>query len=126
QQKLEAPLGDSQAAARERRAEAWRSDRSVRNLQLNARALQDIFNAGDPALRTVLPAGDMPGIDAGFARLLTAVDALPASMNAAVADPGGYAARVAARDSLDALYDVIAAALKKTALYLGFNSLDGD
>lgn len=126
QQKLQAPLGDSQTAARERRAEAWRSDRSVRNLQLNARALQDIFNAGDPALRTVLPAEDMPGIDAGFERLLAAVDALPASMNAALADPAGYAALVEARDSLDALYEVIEAALKKTDLYLGFNSLDGD
>ncbi|HWK54081.1 MAG TPA: imelysin family protein [Hyphomicrobiales bacterium] len=126
QQKLEAPLGDSPAGARERRAEAWRSDRSVRNLQLNARALQDIFNAGEPALRTVLPEADMPGIDAGFERLLTATAALPESMNAALADTEGYAALRETRDSLDALYELVEAALKETDLYLGFNSLDGD
>jgi predicted lipoprotein len=126
QQKLESVLGEAQASARPRRAEAWRSDRSVQSLQTNVQALHSLFSAGTPALKSVLLAEDIPAIDAGFERALAAATALPPSMNAALATPEGYAALKEARDSLDALYELIEAALKKTDLYLGFNSLDGD
>jgi predicted lipoprotein len=126
QQKLEAVLGEAQASARPRRAEAWRSDRSSQSIRTNVQALHALFNDGQPALKTVLLQEDLAGIDAGFERALAAAAALPDSMNQALTTARGYAALKESRDSLDALYELIEAALKKTDLYLGFNSLDGD
>ena len=40
--------GETQAAAKERKAESWRSDRSVRNIRLNVDALQALFNQSKP------------------------------------------------------------------------------
>jgi len=126
QQKLEAALGENQAGARPRRAEAWRSERSVANLQLNLVALGQLFNAGEPALRSTLLPADLPGIDASFQQAHDALAALPVSMTAALETPEGYAKLQLARDALDALFESLEAALKNTDLYLGFNSLDGD
>lgn len=126
QQKLESVLGDNQAAARARRAEAWRSDRSIQNLQTNVLALHQLFDGGEPPLKSVLLEEDWPAIDASFEALLATMDTLPSSMNEALTTAEGYAALKAARDGLDSLYETIEAALKKTDLYLGFNSLDGD
>ena len=126
QQKLEPALGNDKDSARPRRAEAWRSDRSTQALRINVQALHDLFDGGEPALKTVLLAEDLPAIDAAFAQAVAATQALPDSLNAALESEDGYVAVKAARDSLDALYEVIEAALKRTDLYLGFNSLDGD
>ncbi|MDR2212803.1 MAG: imelysin family protein [Pseudomonadales bacterium] len=126
QQKLESVLGEDQSSARPRRAEAWRSDRSVQSLRGNVQALHELYSAGSPALKTVLLSEDLPAIDAAFDQALAAAAALPPSMNAALGTPEGYAALQNTRDSLDALYEALEAALKKTDLYLGFNSLDGD
>jgi len=126
QQKLEAVLGESQAEARPRRAEAWRSERSVSNLQLNLAALTDLYSAGEPALRSTLLPADLPGVDASFIEAKQSLDAAPASLTAALETTEGYAAVKQARDAFDALFEALEAALKHTDLYLGFNSLDGD
>ncbi len=126
QQKLEAPLGDSQAAARERRAEAWRSDQSVPHLRSNIAALAALFNDSTPALSSVLVPDDLPAIGQAFAKLQQDLAAAPDSMNAALKTPEGYAALVLVRDDLDVLFELLEGAVKKTDLYLGFNSLDGD
>ena len=126
QQKLEAPLGDSQAAARERRAEAWRSDQSMQHLRTNVAALAALFNDSTPALSSVLVPADLPAIEQAFDKLQQDLAAAPDSMNAALKTPEGYAALVLVRDDLDALFELLEGAVKKTDLYLGFNSLDGD
>lgn len=126
QQKLEAPLGDSQAAARERRAEAWRSDRSLQHLRTNVAALAALFNDSTPALNSVLVPDDLPAIQQAFDKLQKDLAAAPDSMNAALKTPEGYAALVLVRDDLDALFELLEGGVKKTDLYLGFNSLDGD
>jgi predicted lipoprotein len=126
QQKLEGVLGESQSDARVRRAESWRSDRSVRNLKINVASLYRFFNTGDPALHTVLLPEDIDGINAGFAKVEATLAALPDSMTVALETEDGYATLKQAATDLDALYELVEAALKKTDLYLGFNSLDGD
>jgi predicted lipoprotein len=126
EQKLLAVLGDEQAAARGRRAESWRSDRSVRNLRLDVAALRTMFNDSTPALNSVLLPEDIAGINAGFDKLEQTLAAAPDSMNAALETPEGWAALKLAADDTDALFELLEAALKNTDLYLGFNSLDGD
>jgi uncharacterized protein len=126
QQKLEAVLDESQADAKVRKAESWRSDRSIRNLKINAASLNRFFNGGEPALNTVLPPEDIDDINAGFAKVEATLAALPDSMTVALETESGYAALKQAASDLDALFELLEASLKKTDLYLGFNSLDGD
>lgn len=126
QQKLEAVLGESLQQVRERRAEAWRSQRSLRNLKLNVTALQQLFSAGEPALSTALLAEDLPAIAADFDALQQSLQALPDDFAPLLATDDGYAQLRALDSQLDALFETLEAALKRTDLYLGFNSLDGD
>lgn len=126
EQKLEAVLGATPEAARERRAESWRSQRTLRNIKLNVAALEHEFTSSEPALSSVLHAADVELIDAAFAKLLASLEAQPDSLAEALAAEGGHAALLQVAAELDALYEALEAALKNTDLYLGFNSLDGD
>lgn len=124
-QKLQDVIGESQAAARARRAESWRADRSLRNLQLNVAALRTTFNASMPALNTVLLPADIAGINAGFDKVEQSLAAAP-EFNAALTNAEGWTALKQSQDELGTLFELLEAALKNTDLYLGFNSLDGD
>jgi predicted lipoprotein len=126
EQKLEAVLGETPDAARVRRAESWRSERTIRNLKLNVAALEQEFSASEPALSSVLQEADVELVDAAFAKVIAALDAQPDSLDSALAAEGGHAALLEIASHLDALYEALEAALKNTDLYLGFNSLDGD
>lgn len=126
EQKLQAVLGDAPEAARERRAESWRSQRTLRNLKLNVAALQHEFSSSDPALSSVLHEADVELIDAAFAKVIASLQAQPDSLTEALAADGGHAALLQIATELDLLYESMEAALKNTDLYLGFNSLDGD
>ena len=126
EQKLDAVLGANLAAARERRAESWRADRSLRNITLNVQALEQLFSVSEPPLSSVLREEDVALIDAEFADLLAALDAQPEALGEALQDEAGHSALLQIAIQLDALYESMEAALKNTDLYLGFNSLDGD
>lgn len=125
-QKFVAVLAENQAAAHERKAESWRSDRSVRNLRLNVAAIAALFNQSKPALNSVLLAADIPVINAAFNKAEQSTAMVPDSMTAALKSPEGYAALIKSRDDINALYAALEAATKHTELNLGFNSLDGD
>ncbi|HEY0963245.1 MAG TPA: imelysin family protein [Pseudomonadales bacterium] len=126
EQKLDAVLGETPEAARERRAESWRSQRTLRNIKLNVAALEHEFTASEPALSSVLHEADVGTIAAAFADLRASIDAQPDSLAEALAADGGHAALLQVSAQLDVLYEAMEAALKNTDLYLGFNSLDGD
>lgn len=126
QKKLEAILGDTPDAARERRAESWRSQRTLRNIKLNVAALHQEFSASEPALSSVLQEADVELVEAAFAKLSASLEAQPDSLAAALALENGHAKLLEVVANFDALFEALEAALKNTDLYLGFNSLDGD
>jgi len=126
QKKLEAILGDTPAAVRERRAESWRSARTLRNIKLNVAALQQEYNGSQPALGSVLQDADIAIVDAAFAKLTASLAAQPDSLAEALAAADGHAKLLEVVANFDALFEALEAALKNTDLYLGFNSLDGD
>lgn len=126
QQKLVPVLGESLQQVRERRAESWRSQRSLRNLKLDVAALQHLFTAGTPALSSALLADDVALINTAFAELQQSLVPLPDDLAPLLADERGYAQLTTLVAQLDALFEALEAALKRTDLYLGFNSLDGD
>lgn len=129
QQKLEDVIGESAGQARVRRAESWRSARSLRNIRLNVVALENLFNGSQDQLlqlNNVLFAEDVATVNAVFADLENMLAVLPDEFDAALAADDGHARLLELAAGLDALYEALEAALKNTDLYLGFNSLDGD
>jgi predicted lipoprotein len=74
----------------------------------------------------VLPTEDIEGINAGFAKLQATLAELPDSMTVVLETESGYNTLMQAVSDFSALFELLEASLKKTDLYLGFNSLDGD
>lgn len=121
--KLLPVLGANLAAAKPRSAEAWRSGRTQRDIKLNltsAQAMEKVFAA-------TAPAAHRTKIDGLFATAIKAVDAAPADLGDAAADPKRRPLVDAARVAIKAVQTEIAATLPgDVGVTLGFNSLDGD
>ena len=133
EQKVNEVIGDSPEAVRVRRAESWRSGRSLRNIRLNVAALNSLFIGSEGeaerqenALSTVLLEKDVTIINRLFSELEDKLAALPDDYASALAADEGHAEILKVAENLDALFEAMEAALKNTDLYLGFNSLDGD
>lgn len=126
EQKLDAVLGETPDTARPRRAENWRAARELRNIRLNVLSLQNLFEASEPQLASVLLPADVATIDTAFATLLATLEQQPESLAVALESANGHGALLEVAKQLDALFEALEAGLKNTSLYLGFNSLDGD
>lgn len=121
--RLGRPLG-SLERPRPRRAEAWRSERSLRNIALSLRALQALYA---DAFAAELPAEEDARIRAGFARALEMIDRAPRPMTEAVAAPQTRFQIEAIQSRLAELQRRLRGALGPAlGVSLGFNALDGD
>jgi len=120
--KLLPVLGENAGAAKPKSAEAWRSARSQRDLKLNLAAAQGMTGA----LADVTPA-HRAKIDGLLANAAKAIDAVPADLGEAAADPKRRGRVDAARVAIKAAQTEIAKTLPgDVGVTLGFNSLDGD
>lgn len=129
--KLAKPMGDGHAKARPRRAaprraESWRSTRSLRNLRINLAALQALYIQGfEPLLGDAELRQRLRDAFSATARAMEkpAGDGLGAALGSAE----GWAQLHQARNRLVELRRLVAAELAPAlGLTLGFNSLDGD
>jgi predicted lipoprotein len=121
--KLLPVLGANAAAAKPKSAEAWRSGRSQRDLKLNLAAAQGMTTA----LADVTTPAHRAKIDGLLANAAKAIDAMPADLGEAAADPKRRARVDAARAAIKAAQTEIASTLPgDVGVTLGFNSLDGD
>ena len=121
--KLLPVMGASPDVARPRVAEAWRSGRSQRNLKLNLESAQ----AMTKIWAETVPATHRTKLDALYATALKAMDAVPADLGEAAADPKRRPLVESARGTIKAVQVEIAATLPADlGITLGFNSLDGD
>jgi predicted lipoprotein len=121
--KLLPVMGASADVARPRVSEAWRSGRAQRNLKLNIESAQALTRVWGETT----PAAHRTKIDALYATALKAIDAVPADLGEAAADPTRRALVEAARAGVKAVQLEIAATLPADlGITLGFNSLDGD
>jgi predicted lipoprotein len=128
-QKLERPLGERLETARPKRAESWRSQRSLDNLIANLEILQALYLA-DGGLKVWLPAAGQEGLDQllrdVLAETLASAEAIGMPLEKAVAD-------AAARSRVEGLLEVVkrlrtlfATTLADAAdVTLGFNATDG-
>jgi predicted lipoprotein len=124
-QKLGRPLGESLRRARGKRAESWRSVRSVRNIRQNLHAARALYRV---AFAPRLVDNDLDRrAEAAFDRALLALDAIPIPLAQAVEEPTGRGRVEAARTEITALAALFSGPLPQALnLPLGFNSLDGD
>lgn len=121
--KLLPVMGAGAEAAKPNAAEAWRSARSQRDLKLNLAAAQAMTK---PFAETI-PAAHRTKIDGLYAAANKALDAVPAMLGQAAANPAQRPRVEAARVAIKAAQTEIAAVLPADlGITLGFNSLDGD
>jgi len=131
--KLSHPLDQSAERARPRRAESWRSARSLRNLRINLQAAQALYTAngsdGFSAILNATPTGaDLDRqMKHRFAELAGAWQRLPGDALGPVLQGALRPPAEQAREQLRALRAAVANELAAAlGLTIGFNSLDGD
>lgn len=123
--KLARPLGASVDDARPRLAESWRSERSLRNIQHNLAAADDLYATAfapqvadkslDAAIRTA------------FTQARASVAALPMPLERAVQDAGARKAAEKLAADTQALKGLVMQRLPEALqIPVGFNALDGD
>ena len=129
-QKLESPLGESAAKAKPKRAENWRSERSMRNIVLNIESISTLV--GTPGGFADLVASHGGGeladdLRKGFAQASSNARAVTVPLSEAVSEPDGRAKLLDLLASLRALRAMVTGPLSRaTGLLVGFNSQDGD
>lgn len=131
--KLGRPLGKTAQAAKPKRAEAWRSDRSLRNIRLNLKAAEALYvgpgDAGFAALLRRQPGGEPldKEIAGAFRRSENRLAGLPPSLREALDGPAGWQKLDELRRDLSGLLALISGPFSQSLdLPLGFNSYDGD
>ena len=129
-QKLAAPLGESVAKARPKRAESWRSGRSMRNIVLNIESIRALVETPDGFADLVTAHGESGLADdlrKGLADAASKARAVALPLSDAVSDPGERAKLLDLLGSLRALRALVTGPLSRTTgLLVGFNSQDGD
>jgi len=116
-------LGKDAASAKPRMAEAWRSRRSTRDIQLNLKAARVMTSLFAQDLR---PA-DRAKLDKALNNAIGAADVLPADIGAAAAAPKQRRKLEVARARVKTALAVVSQTLPAgLSVDLGFNALDGD
>lgn len=121
--RIERPLGlDSRA--RPNRAEAWRSDRSNRNIQLNLIALEAMF---EHLFAQHMPEQAASIIRSEFYSIRRQADTMPAPLRSMVTEPLGRGKVITLRFALVGMLEQMEGLLRPAlGLSLSFNTLDGD
>ena len=129
-QKLEAPLGESAAKAKPKRAESWRSEHSMRNIVANIASIRALVETSGGFADLVTAHGESELADSlrsGFADAESKARAVVEPLRDAVAVPGERAKVLELLRSLRALRAQVTGPLSRaTGLLVGFNSQDGD
>jgi len=129
--KLLRPLHKGANKAKPRRSESWRSERSLRNIQLNLAALAELYRGnGSTSVRALLTAEGEEElanqIDAHFQQLDSQLNSINKTLYLAVKDPADHATLKQVSDQMKGLHRRLEEAMQKLNIQLGFNSRDGD
>lgn len=125
-QKLLRPMGESAQQARPRRAESWRSRRSLQNIEANLTAAEEMYRIGFAPL--LADNSELAGrIDSTFARAVALCRKNEESLYDSAADPELRPALQRLLSAVSELKRLIGGELPSAIdLPLGFNALDGD
>ena len=129
-QKLQAPLGESVAKARPKRAESRRSGRSLRNVVMNLESMRAMVETPGGFADLVAAHGDGALADdlrSGFAGAVSKAASVHRPLRDAVTDPEERAKLLDLLRSLQALRALVTGPLSRAAgILVGFNAQDGD
>ena len=129
-QKLETPLGERVAKAKPKRAESWRSGRSMRNIVLNLESIRALVETPGGFADLVTAHGESElaeDLRMGLADAASKARAVVLPLRDAVSDPDERAKVLDLLGSLRALRAQVTGPLSRaTGLLIGFNSQDGD
>lgn len=131
-QKLDRPLNDDLESATPRRAELWRSGRSLSNIAINLESALDLYAGGDGyGFEDALTENGNAEMASRLRQILENAIATAEAINAplfdAVADEAMRPHVEHLRDLVDQAREMVGAELGMAlGLQMGFNSLDGD
>lgn len=128
-QKILRPLNDG-GQVRPRRTESWRSQRSLRNIQLNIASLKDLYSGTTNSLDSLLrEQGRAPQAD-NISTLFNSIEAQLTTVQAPLVDRLSQAETVKQllqiSNALQQLDRELSAEMITLDIQLGFNSRDGD
>lgn len=130
--KIQRPMGSELARAKFKRLESWRSQRSLRNLQLNLDALEQMYQGdhnADPEIasfRMLLAEREHQQILDQFKLIKQHLDDFNGPLEQQIQTPEGYQRLTQVADSISELHRQLEAAMAANEIFLGFNSRDGD
>ena len=131
--KLVRPLGSAYGQQKASRLESWRSERSLRNIQINIDSLYQLYTgsksddtAEKRGLSALLDTQTDMAIKQQFSQIKQQLTAIPAPLATAIETETGYKSLVTLAESLKALHGLLENAVAKLDVHLGFNSRDGD
>ena len=129
-QKLEVPLGASAEKAKPKRAESWRSARSMRNVALNIESIRALVETPGGFADLVTAHGESKLADtlrSGFEDAASKAGAVSLPLRDSVSDPDERAKLLELLGTLRSLRALVTGPLSRTTgLLVGFNSQDGD
>lgn len=124
-QKLDRPLGSSLQKARGKRAESWRSRRSLENIKHNLNSVRVVYQLGIKPLLKDIPMALK--IESEFDLSLSALTKIKRPLYSAATDAEERTAVLILRTHVNQLKQIFSGSLPTAVnLPLGFNSLDGD
>lgn len=130
--RLGRPLGEAGSRPRPRRAESWRSGRSLRNISAVLGSLESMVDGGGgegfaSLLRDRGREALAARLLAAFARARAEADAIEPPLSEAVTDPAQAPKAMALREAVRGLHGLLASEVAPALdLWIGFNALDGD
>ncbi len=120
--KLLRPLGSEFGQQKMKRLESWRSQRSLRNIQMNIESLYLLYKN----LNDIVGAAENTLINEKFKQTLKQIDAMKKPIELSIETKIGYQEILNLSDSLKTLHGLLENAVINQGIHLGFNSRDGD
>jgi predicted lipoprotein len=126
--KLKRPMGSAFGKEKYKRLESWRSERSLRNVELNIRSLQQMFTGkdGQSGLSVMLPKKAFENIAQQYEDLLRIIRRIDGPLEHAIQTSEGYQAITQVYQNIGELHTKLEKTAYELGIQLGFNSRDGD
>ena len=125
EQKLARPLDKNLQRAKPRRAESWRSQRSLKNIINNLQATQTLYEVGFSSLVKDRALDDR--INMAFKQAIKSAQRIKQPLSKAVKDPKLRVQLIELQTQCQTLHQLLASTLPEAiGLPIGFNNLDGD
>jgi predicted lipoprotein len=120
--KLLRPLGSEFGQQKMKRLESWRSQRSLRNIQINIESLSRFYTG----LRNILGSKENTLINEKFNQILIQISIINSPIETSIETKIGFKEIKHLSDSLKTLHALLENAVSNQGIHLGFNSRDGD